>query len=396
DDVLHGNEGADTIRGGVGNDTIYGGQADNTPTPVTVLSENFDSNDGGFTYADGAFRGSTAGTYESGAYNAGNGEISVALGGIDGDDILGMSGGFSKTFTVDNSSTNTELTFQYRLEMASEFENDEYGEVLISIDGQLYGLNGNDYIFRQAGDGNGGSGFDTGFVEVTIDLGTLSAGNHTITMGGFLNKKTFADEDIEVSFTEVEIKGTQLTSDTDTSDDTLYERLNEDFNANDGGFTYADGGFRGAGNTTYSTGVYDSNAGEIAITLGGDDENDELDMAGAFSKTFSVSETTTDTTLTFTYRLTHADGFENDEYSEVLVEIDGQLYGLNGNDYIDRAFGDGQNNNSAYDSGWVTVNIDINDLAPGNHTVKLGGYLNKTTYFEEVSEIKFTDVKIEG
>ncbi len=442
-DTLHGNEGADTIRGGVGNDTIYGGQADDTPTEVTVLSENFDSNDGGFTYADGAFRGTTAGTYESGTYDAGNGEISVSLGGIDGDDILGMSGGFSKTFAVDSSSTNTEITFQYRLQMASEFEADEYGEVLIAIDGQLVGLNGNDYIIRQAGDGNGGPNFDTGFVEVTVDLGTLSAGNHTITMGGYLNKKTFSDEDIEVSFTEVEIRGTQLTDDTDTSDDVLFgdsgedtifggegndtidggsgadtieggvgndiltggaqdsvptivDVINEEFTSNDGGFTYSDGHFRGAGNTALSTGAYDGGAGEIAITLGSDDTSTGTDMAGAFTKTFNVSDATTSTTLSFTYRMTHADGFESDEYTEVLVEIDGQLYGLNGNDYIDRAFGDGQNNNSSYDSGWVTVNIDISDLAAGNHEIKLGGYLNKSTYLDESSEIKFTDVKIQG
>lgn len=442
-DVLHGNEGADTIRGGVGNDTIYGGQADDTPTEVTVLSENFDNSDGGFAYADGAFRGTTAGTYESGTYDAGNGEISVSLGGINGDDILGMSGGFNKSFTVDSSSTSTQITFQYRLQMSSEFEADEYGEVLISIDGQLYGLGGNDYIVRQAGDGNGGSNYDSGFVEVTVDLGTLAAGNHTLTLGGFLNKKTFTDEDIEVSFTEVEIKGTQLTDDTDTSDDTLFgdsgddtifgqegndtidggsgadtidggagndiltggaqdtvatitEVLNENFTSNDGGFTYSDGHFRGAGTTDYSDGAYDGGAGELAIVLGGDDTPDEHDMAGAFTKSFSVSEATTSSSLSFTYRLVHNDGFESDEYSEVLVEIDGQLYGLNGNDYIDRAYGDGQNNNSFYDSGWVTVNIDISDLAVGNHTVKLGGYLNKSTHYEETSEIKFTDVKIEG
>ncbi len=442
-DVLQGGEGADTIRGGVGNDTIYGGQNGSVATEVTVLSEDFNANDGGFTYADGTFRGTTATAYESGTYDAGNGEISVSLGGIDGDDILGMSGGFNKTFTVDNAQTGTEVTFRYRLQMSSEFESDEYGEVLIAIDGQLYGVGGNDYVVRQAGDGNGGSSFDSGFVEVTVDVGNLSAGNHTLTLGGFLNKKTFGDEDIEVSFTDVEVKGTQDIPDSDTDGDTIFgdegedtifgqvgndtidggsgadtidggegndiitgggsgtvvsvvDLVDENFNANDGGFAYSDGHFRGAGNTTYSTGTYDGGAGELAITLGGDDTNDELDMAGAFTKDFTVSETSTDATLSFTYRLIHADGFESDEYSEVLVEIDGQLYGLNGNDYIDRAFGDGQNNNSFYDSGYVTVNIDISDLAPGNHTVKLGGYLNKKTHFEEVAEIKFTDVKISG
>jgi len=453
-DNITGGQGVDNIQGGDGNDVIYGGQEGLTSSEVTVLSEDFTSSDGGFVYSDGAFRGSSEGAYESGAYNSGNGEITVSLGGIDGDDITDMSGGFSKTFTVDNTSTGTEVTFRYRLQMSAEFESDEYGEVLISIDGQLYGLSGNDYIVRQAGDGGGDSAYDSGYVEVTVDVGELSAGNHTLTLSGFLNKKTFDDEDIDISFTDVEIKGTQTsgTEDTDSSGDLIYggdgddsifgqagndtieggegndtinggsgadniqggdgndiitggqsatttgtvDVINENFSSSDGGFTYADGGFRGAGNTTNSVGVYDSNNGEIVITLGSDDTSTELNMAGGFSKTFNVSETTTDATLTFTYRLTHADGFESDEYSEVLVEIDGVLYGLNGNDYIDRAVGDGQNNNSSYDSGWVTVNIDISDLAPGNHTVELSGFLNKKTYTDEYSEIKFSDIQISG
>ena len=437
DDILHGNEGADTIRGGVGNDTIYGGQADNTPTPVTVLSENFNANDGGFVYADGAFRGSTESAYESGSYDSNNGEISVVLGGINGNDITDMSGGFSKTFTVDSASTNTQVTFQYRLQMSSEFEADEYGEVLISIDNQLYGLNNNDYVIRQAGNGNGGPDFDSGFVEVTIDVGTLSAGNHTLTLGGFLNKKTFGDEDIEISFTDVEITGTQLTDDTDTSDDVLfgdegedsifgqagndtidggsgndtieggdgndtlsggtadtydeaYLVLDEDFSVNDGGFAFT------TNNATYVSGGHDVNDGALEATLGGINNADILNMEANFTKTINVTDATANTQITLTYRLTHSDGFESDEYSEVTLMVDGQPYGLNNNPYIDRAFGDGQNNNSSYDSGYATVTIDVGTLSVGNHTIELGGFLNKKTLSDEVSTVEFRDISVNG
>ncbi|CAN0556334.1 unnamed protein product, partial [Laminaria digitata] len=255
-----------------------------------------------------------------------------------------MSGGFSNTFNVSEATTGTQITFTYLLDASSPLDNDEYADVLISIDGQLFGLNGNDYVERITGGG------DSGWQTVTVDVGNLSAGNHEITLGGYLNKKTSSNEDAFIKFSDVKIEGgVEVAS--DTSDDIL----NETFTSSDGGFTYSDGGFRGAGSSNYASGVYDSGAGDIAITLGGDDTADDFDMAGAFTKSFTVSDATTDTTVSFQYRFTHADGYESDEYAEVLVEIDGQLYGLNGNDYIDRAYGHGQDNNSSYDSGWVTV-----------------------------------------
>jgi len=522
DDILHGQLGSDTLYGGLGEDTLFGGvgndtldggiQAGETET-VTFLSEDFDDGTGSFTYADGAFHNTNNGYYAEGLNVTGqgtDGRIGVLLGGIDNDDITdGMSGGFTSTFNVGADATNAQITFTYLLDADSKLDNDEYADVLVSIDGQLVGLNGNDYVARDWGGGD-----NDGWQTVTIDLGNLSAGNHTVTLGGFLNQKTKSDEDAFIKFSDVEISGsvpvgTDSSDDvldggagddvlsggagndtldggtgndtlnggsgndaldggdgddvlhgddgddtlqggagndtlnggagndtldggagTDTLDggdgadtieggqgadtidggagnDTIYggsdgggtqsvNLIDEDFTSSDGGFTYSDGHFRGAGTSDDSVGTYDSNAGELSLTLGSDDTSDEFDMAGAFTKTFDVSEATSGATLSFTYRMVHNDGFESDEYTEVLVEIDGQLYGQNGNDYIDRAYGDGQGNNSYYDSGWVTVNIDISDLAPGTHEIKLGGYLNQKTYYDELSEIKFTDVTVSG
>ena len=38
---------------------------------------------------------------------------------------------------------------------------------------------------------------------LTIDVGDLSAGEHTLTLGGFLNKKTTSDEETNISFDNV-------------------------------------------------------------------------------------------------------------------------------------------------------------------------------------------------
>ena len=366
-DEIYGGQGSDTIYGGVGNDTISGDIQSGETETVILLNETFDSGGGSFTYSDDEFRGTSNPGYAQGLSASGSGtdgRIGVLLGGINGTDITdGMSGGFSNTFNVSEATTGTQITFTYLLDASSPLDNDEYADVLISIDGQLFGLNGNDYVERITGGG------DSGWQTVTVDVGNLSAGNHEITLGGYLNKKTSSNEDAFIKFSDVKIEGgVEVAS--DTSDDVLFggegddnvsggagndqlsggegidtiqggagndtiygggqeggnvQILNETFTSSDGGFSYADGGFRGADSSNYASGVYDSGAGDIAITLGGDDTADDFDMAGAFTKSFTVSDATTDTTVSFQYRFTHADGYESDEYAEVLVEIDGQL-----------------------------------------------------------------------
>jgi hypothetical protein len=51
-----------------------------------------------------------------------------------------------------------------------------------------------DYVAQIAGDGDGGSDISTGWKRFRVDLGRLSAGDHTLTIGGYNNKKTDDDE----------------------------------------------------------------------------------------------------------------------------------------------------------------------------------------------------------
>ena len=81
---------------------------------------------------------------------------------------------------------------------SSEYESDEYGQALFSLNGTLYGAAPNDYFARIAGDGNGGGNRSTGWALFQADLGTLPAGTHTLTFGGFNNKKTYSDEWTEI------------------------------------------------------------------------------------------------------------------------------------------------------------------------------------------------------
>jgi len=168
----------------------------------TLIDATFDSDAEGFTYSDDTFRGSSEPVYADGSFdnNAGDsgGGLQVELGGIDNNNIDDISGGFSIDFNVPDDATGS-LTFSYRLDQATPFENNEFAEVLASVDGNLFGTDGNDYVDQVAGGG------DTGWQTVTLDVGNLSAGTHTLTLGGYNNRKTFNNEDIQISFDDVSL-----------------------------------------------------------------------------------------------------------------------------------------------------------------------------------------------
>lgn len=65
------------------------------------------------------------------------------------------------------------------------------------------GTGGNDYIARISGDGDGGSYPSTDWQAFEVNLGTLSAGTHQVTIGGFGNKRTDATENTEILIDDV-------------------------------------------------------------------------------------------------------------------------------------------------------------------------------------------------
>ena len=73
--------------------------------------------------------------------------------------------------------------------------------MLAALDGALLGTGG--VIAQIVGNGNGGSARTTGFQTFQASLGTLTAGNHTLTVGGFNSQKTLADESTEVLIDDV-------------------------------------------------------------------------------------------------------------------------------------------------------------------------------------------------
>jgi len=171
-------------------------------TTATHISADFNSGTDGFTYSDDLFNGTndswddSRGFWDSNDGSDGSGVLEVNLGGVDNYDIYGMSGGFSETFTVAEGATGT-LTFSYRMDADTSYDSGEYSQVLVELDGTRFGTGGNNYVAQIEGGG------DTGWQTVTIDLGTLTAGSHTLEIGGYNNQKTESSELTEIWFDDV-------------------------------------------------------------------------------------------------------------------------------------------------------------------------------------------------
>ncbi|HEX9618597.1 MAG TPA: LamG domain-containing protein, partial [Polyangiaceae bacterium] len=157
------------------------------------IDADFSAGADGFVYADDAFRGTSQPDYASGSVTSG--ALQVNLGGVNETDVVNMSGGFSRSFTL-SAPTAVTFNFGYTLSMTADYEPDECSEVLVSIDGTLYGSGADDFVARRC-DVAGESGM---FVRTTP---VLPAGTHTITLGGFNTQKTTASEQTTIRIDDV-------------------------------------------------------------------------------------------------------------------------------------------------------------------------------------------------
>ncbi len=174
-------------------------------TEDTLILADFDTNEDGFSYVDDAFRGTSEPDYASGEYRASDGytggAIRANIDAVDNSDIIGMSGAWEIVVNPTRAGVGS-LTFRYSLRHDSYYESNEYSEVLVSIDGTLVGVGSLDYIDRLYG-GGGSTDFTTGWQQVTISLGNLTAGTHTLRIGIYNNEKTTVNENADVLFDDV-------------------------------------------------------------------------------------------------------------------------------------------------------------------------------------------------
>jgi hypothetical protein len=179
---------------------------DCSATAIQLLDAGFDDDEEGFVYVDDPFRGTSEPDYADGSYEA-NGGLSggglrVGLGGVDNDEILGMSGGWQ--LDVDLAvPTELTLSFFYNLTASGSYEVDEFSQVLLSVDGALVGRGPDDFVDQLVGDGNSGPDLSTGWQQFQVELGQLSPGMHVIIVGGYNNMKHQSNEWTEVLLDDV-------------------------------------------------------------------------------------------------------------------------------------------------------------------------------------------------
>jgi|GEM_PF-1939832 len=169
----------------------------------TIVSADFSSSADGFAYSD---RNDPTGTdFVAGAVaegRSGNGLV-VTLGGQNDDDIFDMEGAWRRSFSLAPASTAT-IRFDYRIEMTSTYETDEWAEARLFVDGRRITPTGADDFPRLTGDGNDGGPMARGWTSYVAEV-PLSSGQHTLDLIGFSNKKTFNDEAATVRFDNVSV-----------------------------------------------------------------------------------------------------------------------------------------------------------------------------------------------
>jgi hypothetical protein len=115
-------------------------------------------------------------------------------------------------------------------------------------------------------------------------------------------------------------------------------------------------------------------------------------MSGSWGSSFDLVSNSI-VTITLRYKLTQSTPYELDEYSEVLVSIDGVLIGDGGNDYVARTVGDGEGGPDNT-TGWQQFSTNTGTISAGTHTLRIGCYNNKKSYTDEETEILIDDVVI--
>ncbi|MEO0421375.1 MAG: putative Ig domain-containing protein [Pseudomonadota bacterium] len=351
-----------------------------------LIDTGFDDDADGFTYIDDAFRGTDEPTYADGTYGADSGfdggGLEVVTGGIDGDDITGMSGGWTRGFTLVEPSV-VSLTLRYELNHAASHEPDELVQALASIDGTLLGADGSDVIAELVGlDGSPDDVDSTGW-QVFTATASLPAGEHVLTLGIYHSKKTVADEISSVRYDDVSLTVAPVIVDAR-------------FDGDSDGFAYADDVFRGTDAPAYADGAYESDGGfdggGVAVTTGGIDDDDITGMSGAWSRGFNLAEAST-VTLTLRYELVLSGEHESDELAQVLAAVDGVLVGRDGGDVIDELVGPNDDGSPDLTTGWQTFSVTLS-LGAGEHTLSLGSFHNEKTFADESAEVRFDDVLI--
>ena len=263
-----------------------------SPDGPPVLSANFNSGADGFTYADDTF-GTSAPNNEAGTHEAtegfnGTGGLEVRIGNRPSNNSGGgrqSSGGWQRTFSLAAPAT-VQCSGRYRLRTEGGMEDDEYGDLILDVDGTRHGPNGtapNRYLARLYGPNTenqiNNATSDSGWLQFSQNV-ALTAGSHTLTIGVYNNNSSFQGEIVQLNLDDLVIgpppgTGTVLANDTGGVAPVTATKLSNPANgtanfAANGNFTYTPNvHFFGTDSFTYraSDGTGNSNTATVTINV---------------------------------------------------------------------------------------------------------------------------------
>lgn len=174
-------------------------------TSYVIFHATFDHGSDEFTYQQDGFRDSERSSYAN-AFTETTMEyrnvIGVQLSWINNDRLNHLSGGWTRIFTL-SDPRNVAISITFQLEQSAYYESHEISQALCSIDGILLSNSTDvDYLAQIRGDGDSGANIVDGFNTATIYT-SLSAGLHTIQIGGYVSSRSNRNEITWIRFDEV-------------------------------------------------------------------------------------------------------------------------------------------------------------------------------------------------
>ncbi|SEB75124.1 VCBS repeat-containing protein [Nitratireductor aquibiodomus] len=179
-------------------------------TPASFVDEDFSAGLGGFTYEDNHYSDryyQTTGSDASGQRETGgianDGALALYLGGNNGTNRENMNGAFTRSFNLASTTTVT-ITFDYYAFLSGQSDNTDDVWVLADVDGNAFGAGG--VIDELIGSSSSNSDHQsTGWQTFSTTL-TLSAGEHTLSLGGLMTSKEQGNEYADVYFDNVSVE----------------------------------------------------------------------------------------------------------------------------------------------------------------------------------------------
>ncbi|HEY6546275.1 MAG TPA: carboxypeptidase-like regulatory domain-containing protein, partial [Vicinamibacteria bacterium] len=172
--------------------------------------------------------------------------------------------------------------------------------------------------------------------------------------------------------------------------------LEAHFDAGNDGFVYLDDAFRGTAQPSFASGgrlaTGGVSGGALAVAIGGINDATILNMSGGWRVAFNMP-VAGPARVTFAYKLTQTAEYESDERSQVLATLDGAFLGAAG--VVAELVGNG-NGGLIITTGFRTFQVDVPNLAAGQHVLAIGGFNSQKNMANEATGVVIDDVRVLG